>query len=56
MDKCIVEIYNNKNIERYCKALVGNEWAELRSEMIEQIIKWDDDKIKKAIDDLLIVS
>jgi hypothetical protein len=43
----IVEVYNNKNILRYCKTLT-KEYEELRSQLIIQLIKMNSDKLIKS--------
>lgn len=43
-DDIIVEIYQNTSIVRYCKS-ISNEWEELKSQLIIQLMKMKDDKL-----------
>lgn len=43
-ESIITEIYLNNNIIRYCKTLT-NEWEELKSQLIIQLMKMKEDKI-----------
>jgi len=46
-DELIVEIYQNTSIIRYCKT-ISNEWEELKSQLIIQVMKMKDDKLFAA--------
>jgi len=43
-DKIITDIYLNDSIIKYCKT-ISNEWEELKSQLIIQLIKMKEDKL-----------
>lgn len=45
----IIEVYDNKNVIKYCKAIT-KEWEELKSQLILQLLKMSDKKLKHAVD------
>lgn len=47
-DEIILYIWNNKNVLAYCKVVGGNNWDELRSELIGQIYLMDINKLLQA--------
>jgi DNA-directed RNA polymerase specialized sigma24 family protein len=44
-DEILVYIYNNQNIVAYCKTICYNDWEELKSQLIIQLIKMPDHKL-----------
>jgi len=47
-DEILVYIYNNKNIIAYCRTICSNDWQELKSQLIIQLIKMPDYKLQQA--------
>jgi hypothetical protein len=47
-DEILVYIYNNQNIIAYCKTICSNDWQELKSQLIIQLIKMPDHKLLQA--------
>lgn len=47
-DKIILKIWKNPNIEAYIKSICYNDWQELRSEFIVQILKVEESKLATA--------
>lgn len=47
-DEILIYIYNNKNIIAYCKTICFNNWEELKSQLIIQLIKMPDSKLQQA--------
>ncbi len=47
-NKLILEIWNNESILKYCRVVGGNNWEELRSELIGQLYKMKYNKLLNA--------
>jgi DNA-directed RNA polymerase specialized sigma24 family protein len=47
-DEILVYIYNNQSIIAYCKTICSNDWQELKSQLIIQLIKMPDYKLLQA--------
>ena len=47
-DEILVYIYSNHNIIAYCKTICSNDWEELKSQLIIQLIKMPDYKLLQA--------
>lgn len=47
-DEILIYIYNNQNIISYCKTICYNDWEELKSQLIIQLVKMPDYKLLQA--------
>lgn len=47
-NELLVFCYENKNVIAYCKSICRNDWQELKSQLIIQLIKMPDHKIQTA--------
>lgn len=47
-DEILIYIYNNKEIIAYCKSICFNDWEELKSQLIIQLIRMPDYKLLQA--------
>jgi hypothetical protein len=47
-EKIILYIFNKKDIDKYCRAISPNDWEELKSELIVQLYKMDEEKLLEA--------
>ena len=47
-DEILIYIYNNQKIIAYCKTICYNDWEELKSQLIIQLVKMPDYKLLQA--------
>lgn len=47
-DEILIYIYENQNVIAYCRTICRNDWEELKSQLIIQLIKMPDNKLKQA--------
>lgn len=48
-NEILIYIYNNQNVIAYCKTICRNDWQELKSQLIIQLVKMPDYKLQQAL-------